>query len=155
MKIKIYCLLLILFAPLTWAFKDNPVINQAFSELQKSLPVAGKLIHIPFVDALASYGKAVRLKTYKDTAVPGDKALRVFVKRVGENRWGKGIYAPLVGAINKGDAILIAFWARVKKADKVLGYGDLTASVQASSEPYTSVARRHIQLSDSWALYVC
>jgi len=69
----------------------------------------------------------------------------------GANPWDQQARAPIKGAINEGDVIMVMYYARAAEAAE--GGSKLSARVQANAAPYTSVLEMTSDISDVWKSY--
>jgi hypothetical protein len=81
--------------------------------------------------------------------VPGGVAMRVRVRRQGVNPWDVQVSSPIAGAINRGDVILLMFYARAEVAAE--GGSTLPAHVQLAAAPYTTVINSNEGVTGEWA----
>lgn len=82
------------------------------------------------------------------SGVPGDAALRVRVPRASGNPWDIQASSPIGGAINAGDIILVAFYAR---AEQPAPNGSvLPVRLQMSGAPYTAVLEGAKTIDGEW-----
>ncbi len=119
-----------------------PSLDAEFNTLRRLLPKDGDLIHPPFPEQLGHYGK-IRARVFEDEAVPGGKALRVRVKRPGNNAWDAGISGAVAGAIAAGDALVMVFYVRAAKGPGTIA----AAGLQLNSEPYTAIVSEPVAVS--------
>jgi hypothetical protein len=80
---------------------------------------------------------------------PGGTAMRVRVRHAGANPWDVQASSPIAGAINKGDVILLLFYARAEVPAP--GGSVLPARIQLSAAPYTAVLQSNETLTGEWA----
>jgi hypothetical protein len=93
-----------------------------------------------------------KTKFTKDDGVPGGEVFRVTVPFAGKNAWDIGGSSPVQGAIAKGDAILVAFYARAPmlKDGETASLPSFGVSLQAP--PYTPVVNGSAQITNKWTL---
>ncbi len=82
------------------------------------------------------------------SGVPGDAALRVRVARAGGNIWDVQASSPVGGAINAGDIILVAFYARAEQAAP--GGSVLPIRLQMTGAPYTAALEGAKVIDGQW-----
>ena len=91
-----------------------------------------------------------KAKWFKVPELPGGHAFRVKATK-GANPWDVQASSPIQGAINQGDVIMLMYYARA--AEPAEGGSTLTARVQLSAEPYTSVLDLTSPISGEWQQY--
>jgi hypothetical protein len=79
--------------------------------------------------------------------LPGDHAYRIKATK-GNNPWDVQASSPIAGAINQGDVIMLMYYARA--AEPAEGGSKLTARIQLSAEPYTSVMDMTSSITTEW-----
>jgi hypothetical protein len=90
----------------------------------------------------------------KDDTVQGGKALRVAVPGKSDKSWSVAVANAIEKGVNAGDRIVLAFWARLAKAEG----GAATASlpynaVQLSAAPYTALFSGGVEVGPEWKLH--
>ncbi|MEL7296407.1 MAG: glycoside hydrolase family 5 protein [Pseudomonadota bacterium] len=138
--------------PVTQPSEQVPVsyegqsLESAFNQLRQDAGHDGELMMSPFPEQLTHYG-AVKIKRRKDDSVPGGMAIEAKLSRVGNNPWDAGLSGPLTVALNNGDTLVLAYWARVMKGDGVIS----NAGLQMNAAPYTPLsALQPATLTDEW-----
>jgi len=120
-------------------------IDDAFNAMRRKIGRDGELAMAPFTDQLTSYGPA-KIKVKDDANAPEGKATEVKLSRKGKNPWDSGLSGAIPVAINKGDALVMSYWAKVIKGDGII----TNAGLQLNSEPYTALAMKPATLSPQW-----
>jgi hypothetical protein len=88
-----------------------------------------------------------------DPKVQGGKAIRVEVAAKGKNPWDSSIGSPINKPVKAGDQIVLAFWARVEKAEN--GATTVTlpyAAVQQAASPWKPILNDSVELGPEWKL---
>ena len=85
-----------------------------------------------------------------DTVVPGGYAFRVKARK-GANPWDVQASSPIAGAIDSGDVIMLMYYARAEQPAE--GGSQLTARIQITSPPWTSVLDFTAPISGEWKSY--
>ena len=90
---------------------------------------------------------------HDDAAAQGGKALRIQVKGKSANVWDAALESPIKKPIKAGDQIILAFQARLEKADNGATKAAFPfAGVQLTAAPYTSVAMNGFELGPEWKM---
>ena len=90
----------------------------------------------------------------KDAAVQGGKALRIVVPGKSDKPWSVSVANPIEKPVKAGDRIVLAFWARLAKAEGGLATASLPYNaVQLSAAPYTPVFSGAVTIGPEWKLY--
>lgn len=96
------------------------------------------------------YGPGQTHKVRKDRAVQGGSAMRVTIPAKPANSWDIGASVPIIGAIAKGDKLILAVWMRT--ADGGDGPAAVGAAIQQNSAPYTPIVSGRVAVSSEWKL---
>ncbi|GBL04820.1 hypothetical protein [Glaciecola sp. KUL10] len=125
-------------------------IDVVYSKLISALPDEGTLMVAPFAESLQTFGDDIKAKYNKESDALGGVALEIKTKR-GKNPWDAGVFNPSGVAIEKGDVLYMAFFAKAIKQPM----GNKTAviknvGVQKASEPYTTIIGRDFELTSDW-----
>jgi hypothetical protein len=91
-----------------------------------------------------------KAKHFKVDDLPGGHAFRVRATK-STNPWDIQASSPVTGAINQGDVIMLMYYARA--AEPAEGGSTLTARLQLSGEPYTSVLDFASPIGGEWKQY--
>src|SRR5215510_1053000 len=91
-----------------------------------------------------------KAKYFAVEGIPGGHAFRVKANK-GANPWDVQASSPVNGAINEGDVIMLMYFARA--AEPAEGGSSLTARIQLSAAPYTSVLDLTTAISGEWKQY--
>jgi hypothetical protein len=114
--------------------------------------ITSKIINLPPPAAHRVDGAKGSIR--KDEAVQGGKALRIAVPGKSGKAWSVSVANPVAKPVKAGDRILLAFWARLAKAEG----GTTTASlpynaVQLSAAPYTALFSGGVEVGPEWKLH--
>ncbi len=85
--------------------------------------------------------------------IPGGAAYQVRVKKKKRKVWDIATQLPMTTSIDKGDEIMIAFWARSAKPPKGSDVGTISVALQRNIEPYDQIINEEVALSQEWTLY--
>lgn len=122
--------------------------------LQAKLPRKGMLINSPDIFIANVFGDNETHRLVDDVDVTGGKALEITVKETGLNSWSTGVNWPSIRAVNKGDAVVLAFWAKGISAQNEAQTPIISpVRIQQSGEPYEEAASSAVYLSRDWKLY--
>lgn len=124
---------------------------EALAALEAELP--GTLMNNPFDTAWRTQGEGATAKVVRVAEIPGEYAYEVRVKQPGRNAWDVSVTAPLTDSVEKGDAVLVAFWARASKPSEDTGTGEAQARVQQIAAPYAGIAEAMVILQPRWQLH--
>jgi hypothetical protein len=114
----------------------------------------GKLVNNPFNVMLNAVGGSnSKRKTVAADGIPGGQAIQLQVKTVTADIWGVALETRIGTNIQKGDVILLAFWARAKVPANATKKGEFMARIGRDIEPYDQVFTQAIQVSCDWRLY--
>lgn len=91
-----------------------------------------------------------KAKYFAVEGIPGGHAFRIKVTK-GANPWDIQASSPIQGGIESGDVIMLMYFARAAEAAE--GGSSLTARVQLSAEPYTSVLDMTSAITGEWKQY--
>jgi hypothetical protein len=134
----------------TYAEDRSREIDVVYSKLISALPNEGTLMAAPFAESLQTFGDDIKTRYNKESDALGGVALEIKTKR-GKNPWDAGVVNPSGVAIEKGDVLYMAFFAKALKQPK----DDKPAviknvGVQKASEPYTTIIGRDFELTSDW-----
>ena len=116
--------------------------------------IVDKIINLPPPAAHVVNGLSGKPRVREDESVQGGKALRIPVPGKGENAWSVSLSNPIEKPVKAGDAIVLAFWARLEKPPK--GEASATipyAGVQLAKEPYTAIMTEPVTVGPEWKLH--
>lgn len=130
---------------------DDAAMEQALAALDAQLP--GTLINNPYDIQWATEGAHKKEKIVKSEGAPGGMAYSVTVKKSKRNPWDTATRIPMTTSIEKGDVILVSFWARAAKPPEGRDAGDISVALQRNVEPYDSILEERIALGTEWKLY--
>ncbi|GGD17099.1 hypothetical protein [Aquisalinus flavus] len=128
--------------------EDEASINEAFAAIMASMPRDGDLIMVPWASALGTNG-VESADLIDDLDVPGHKALRVTATKKANN-WDANVISPIGPAVEKGDLLVVVYYAKLVEGDAQLPYN----VVQMNDAPYTSVIQSSDTLNDEWNVYI-
>jgi len=111
-----------------------------------------KIINVPAPSAIRVDGSVGKLRD--DPGVQGGKALRIDVPGKSDTSWTTAIATPVKKPVKAGDALVLAFWARLVKGDN----GATTATlpynaVQLAADPYTPLFTQGVTIGSDWKIY--
>ncbi|ATY32763.1 carbohydrate binding domain-containing protein [Sphingomonas psychrotolerans] len=109
--------------------------------------LAEKVINNTNPASFQAYGITPAPKVVSDKEVQGGKALRLPVTGTGDP-WSAGVNVPLIKAVKAGDKIVIAFYARLSKAEAATA--KVGAQLQLSSAPYTAIFSKNFDATAQW-----
>jgi hypothetical protein len=112
--------------------------------------LADKVVNNTNPASFQVYGLTPAPKVVSDKAVQGGKALRLPVTGVG-NAWSIGVNVPLIKPVKAGDRIVIAFHARLSKAEAKTA--KVNAQFQLSSAPYTAIFSKSFDATPEWQFF--
>lgn len=131
--------------------QDDAAIQEALVALDAQLP--GKLINNPYDIQWRTDGSDKKDAVVKSEGAPGGMAYQVRVKKTKRNPWDTATRIPMTVDIEKGDVILMSFWARTAKTPKGRETGDISVSLQRNIDPYDSIFEERIDLGTEWKLH--
>lgn len=135
-------------------FTDEASLDHAYTVLLRKLPPGAKIIHAPYPEGLSVIGLNQRRRIVDDEDVPGHKALRVQVRRRGQNPWDVQARAPIGGEIAEGDKVFMAVWFRAHVPDEATGVGLITGSnIELNAAPYTRIVASSVHADGTWREY--
>lgn len=140
-----------LMGPAPAALADSSPEDEALALLEAELP--GTLMNNPYDTAWHTHGAGSSSKVVRVPEIPGEYAYEVRVRQAGRNPWDVSVTAPLSKGVEAGDAVLVAFWARVSQPADGETTGPVQARVQQISAPYTGVAESAVTLNRDWQLH--
>lgn len=93
-------------------------------------------------------------KVRKDTAVQGGRALRVTVPEKSDQAWVVSVGNPIGKPVKAGDALVLAFWARLEKGENGATSASLPFNaVQLAADPYTPLFSQPVEIGPEWKLH--
>jgi hypothetical protein len=109
------------------------------------------LLNKPAAAAWNVYGMGQTHKAQRDKDVQGGGAIEVTIAKPTETIWDVGASTAVDGAIAKGDALVIAFYARVVSGGTD---GDVTLPgvLQVASPPYAPIVTGTVRIGKDWRL---
>jgi hypothetical protein len=140
---------------LSVAFASNLSAQQPTKELQAlddALP--GTLLNDPSDMQWAIFGPGVVSKSVRDPSIPGGGgALQITSPKTAKNIFDIGANAPITAAIQPGQKIVVAFYAKTIKADTPDGKGKIGFRIQQNAAPYPGFGDTVIDIGPEWQLY--
>jgi hypothetical protein len=109
--------------------------------------LADKVINNTNPASFQAYGLTPAPKVVNDKAVQGGKALRLAVPGTGDP-WSAGVNVPLTKPVKAGDRIVIAFYARLSKAEAASA--KVSAQLQLSAAPYSAIFSKSFDATPEW-----
>lgn len=131
---------------LLMAAVSAPVLLAPMAVAQED--ILKKAVNNPSVSAYAIYGKQTN-SAIKDETVQGGEARRV-VTEGGGQPWDAAAQTGIIRKIKAGDQIVAAVWLKSVEAD---GTPKVTLRLQETSEPYTGLIQKDVNLKPTWELY--
>lgn len=129
----------------------SPEVAAALEGLDATLP--GKLINNPYDIQWETHGSDKRDSVVKSEGAPGGMAYRVVVKKKKRNHWDTATRIPMTSSVEKGDVVMLSFWARAAKPPKGKEAGDVTVAIQRNIDPYDSIFEERMDVGTDWKLY--
>jgi hypothetical protein len=114
--------------------------------------ILSKVINIPAPAAHRVDGGRGSLRN--DAGVQGGKALRIGVPGKSDQAWSVAAVSAISKPVKAGDALVLAFWARLAKGEG----GAVSVSlpynaVQMASAPYTALFSKPVSIGPEWKLH--
>jgi len=116
--------------------------------------IENKIINNPSVRGLSIQGLNTQPKPRKDAKVQGGEILRIAVPGKGANPWAIAASTPINQPVKAGDALVLAFWARLEQgpdgaSTAILPYN----AVQQSSAPCTALFHGSVEIGPEWTMH--
>jgi hypothetical protein len=146
--------LFLILAVLLAASPAMAAAKQPTPELQAlddALP--GNLINDPGRLDWAVFGAGASSKAIKGSTAPGGGALQITTPKKGATLYEIGTNAPIMAAIQPGQRITVAFYARTIKADTPDGQGIIGVRFQQNAAPYPGFGDMRQVIGGDWKLY--
>ncbi|RFB04316.1 carbohydrate binding domain-containing protein [Parvularcula marina] len=124
--------------------------EEYLAALEEALP--GKLMNNPLDPQWQVYGEDAQ-KRVVDAEIPGQKAFRVKVKKAKSNPYDIAVQGNVRDAIEEGDVVLVAFWARAQSPSKTTGSGHMQFRLQKREAPYTGIVEGNVLLREEWQIH--
>lgn len=113
-----------------------------------------RVISVPVPSAYRVDGSPGGAKVRSDGSVQGGKALRVPVAGRGEHSWATSVAVPIDKPVKAGDALVLAFWARLERGEDGAATAQLPYNaVQLAEAPYTALFTGPATIGPEWKLY--
>ena len=113
----------------------------------------GPMINDPNPATFGVYGVTPAPKSVKDDSVQGARALNVAVTGSG-TPYAVGINVPITAPVKAGDHLTMMFYAKLQKAEPGVTSAKITANIQLSAAPYTSLVSKQFDATPEWKLFV-
>ena len=126
-------------------------VKVASSSADPILP--GKRINNPYDIRWKTEGSDKREAIVDAPEIPGGMAYQVRVKKKKRKVWETATQLPMTTSIEKGDEIMVAFWARSAKPPKGKDVGKISVALQRNIEPYDQIINEEVALEQEWKLY--
>lgn len=111
------------------------------------------LVNTPDVGAWQVRGLAKPVKPQRAEGVPGERAIRVVVKKQTANPWDIAAVSPIEKPIRKGDRVLFAFWARAVDFPASRAGGWFAGvRIEETSPPYGAIGQRAADIGRDWTM---
>ena len=111
-----------------------------------------RIISVPVPDQYRVEGARGRVRT--DSTVQGGKALRVPVPGRSDQPWTVQVAVPISRAVQAGDELVLAFWARLEEGEDGATSASLPFNaVQLAAAPYTAVFSGPATIGPEWAIH--
>ena len=115
--------------------------------------ILSKAVNDP-ATAWGTYGTLVKSELIKDAAVTGGVAERITLTAKGANPWDAGAQTVTTKPLQKGDVLLLAFWAKAQEPPTGSDAIDLVAKLQEAAAPYVALSQdTPIRIGAQWKLY--
>lgn len=115
--------------------------------------ISGQLLNNPLDPQWQVFGEGASSKVIKAPEIPGQRAFQLRVTEPAVNPWEISAHGAIKGAVEAGDTVFVAFWARATKFSATSGGGQFQARVQQKSAPYAGVAEQSFLLKDHWQVH--
>ena len=141
---KIFACLLLLAAPAA------APAGQAAPAAQDD--ILNRIINLPPPSSYRVDGAKGTIR--KDEGVQGGKALRIAVPGASDKAWTISVANPIEKPVRAGDRIVLAFWARLAKAEGGATTANLPFNgVQLAAAPYTPLFSGGVEIGPEWKMY--
>jgi len=130
---------------------NDAAMKQALAALDATIP--GTLINNPYDIQWRTDGSDKKEKIVEAVGVPGGMAYQVRVKKTKRNAWDTATRMEMTTDIEKGEVILLSFWARTAVTPKGKDTGNVQVSLQRNVDPYDSIIEEQLDLSTEWKLH--
>jgi len=119
--------------------------------LKSQLP--GQLVNDPTRADWPLHGAGATSRPRKAADAPGGGALEITIPVKGPTPYASGLSIPLTGAVQRGQDIVISFYARTVSADTADGNGIVGVRFQEGIAPYGGFGDRQVTIGHEWKLY--
>jgi hypothetical protein len=121
------------------------------ASLKSQLP--GQLMNDPTRADWPIHGTGATSRPRKAADAPGGGALEVTIPSKGPTPYASGLSIPLTGAVQRGQDVVISFYARTVSADTADGNGIVGVRFQEGVAPYDGFGDRQVTIGHEWKLY--
>lgn len=136
--------------PLLAAFSLLAVAPVAAAQDGQS--ASDRLVNDPRVPALTAYGLNLPPRIRDDKAVQFGKAMRFQLS--GHADFGRiGVITPILKPVQKGDRIVIAFWARAEKTEGGAPGVIRRAQLEATRPAIRAIFEKAFEIGPEWTMY--
>jgi len=140
----------ILFACLMPAFWSGILLHANTAPL----PENGRdLLAAPDPSAWRVYGKGVTARAVSVKHEAFDSALSVHTLRKPQHHYNHQLILPTIDRMEKGDTVLVSFWARATRTTDESGVGRMSVYLQKAKRPWNKSLFRQVTLGDQWVHY--
>lgn len=109
------------------------------------------VINNPRVESWQVIGVARPPRPQRAEGVLGERAVRVAARRSAQP-WDTAAQMTIPGAINRGDTVLLAVWARLETPPPGRTTSELPLRVQQATAPYAAIAQETAEIGPEWKL---
>ena len=129
-------------------------VARDYDALAAKLPASARRIAPMDFDRAEVFGGDFEQRRVSDRGVPGGEAIEITVQKPGLNSWSTGVNWPILQPIEKGDSVVVAFWAKGIDAQNESQTPAISpVRVQQSGGDYESAAGGAAFLSRDWKQY--
>ena len=116
--------------------------------------IVDRIISVPAPEAFTVQGLRNKPKARKDASVQGEKSLRIAVPGRSDEPWSVAASTAITKPVKAGDALVLAFWARLEKGEKGAASATLPYNaVQQAAAPYTALFTGPATIGPEWKLH--
>ncbi len=140
------------FAPAASEAPTGTASAPAVAASEAAAPSGGASVLAPEGPAaftLAGATNKVALQLVDVAGQPFDKALQLEIKEAGQSAWEVQLTSPIAAPVEKGDALLCTFYARVVKEQEA-GGGETEFVFELAGAPYTKSVSYPVPLTPEW-----
>lgn len=119
---------------------------------QEGGSASDRIVNDPRVPALTAYGLNLPPRIRDDKAVQFGKAMRVQLTGHADF-WRVGVISPTLKPVQKGDRIVIAFWARAEKTEGGAPGIIRRAQLEATTPAIRTIFEKVFEIGPEWKMY--